>query len=140
MLETAALLGEQTVGLLLALGERLVTLGQLVVAARAVAFALLEDVVLAVENPFAVADLPLFLLNFFAAPASFGFPGLAELDELFFSGEKGGLAEALGLALRIGRDPPRSFLGGGFAALLALYLTPRAESQSQIKKNRAGNY
>ena len=140
LLEPAALFAKELVELLVALGQRQLTSAQSLGAARGFAFALLEQVVFAIELSFAVGDLTLLPLHLFASAADFDFPFLTKPYQLFLSTDDGALAEALPFALRFVNDSLGCLFRGCMGLLLAPDLGAPSDPSPDIENNRAGNY
>jgi hypothetical protein len=139
LLESAALLAEELLQLLLPLDYRLFAARDGLHATGVLALTLLEQIVLAIELAFAVLDAALLALDFFAAAPDLDLPVLAELHQLFLAAQDRGLAQTLRLSLGVAEDAPGGFIGGGFRLLLPFQLGAGSEPPSDIEKNRAGN-
>ena len=114
LLEPAALFADQLLELLLALGDGLLAAAE--VARRGVPSSLSRcssSSNLRSSTVFALGDAALFALDLFAAAADLDFQLLAELDELFLSGDDGALPQVLGFALGVADDSLRCLFGGG---------------------------
>src|SRR6185295_19094206 len=140
LLETAPLLAEELLEVLLLLGQDLLLTSYIFGAAGGLTLALLQQVVLAIELGLLVLDAPFLALDFLAAAAGFDLPLLAQLDQLFLAGEDCGLARAFRLALCVTQD----LLCGLFRRRLGVLLTPQLNATAAFganyKKNRTGNY
>ena len=112
LLEAAALVADQLLELLLAIGDRLLAAAEVARALAELLVALLEQLELAVEHVLALDEPALFALDLFAASAHFALEVLAELDQLFLAGDDRALPEVLRLALGVADDSLGGFLGG----------------------------
>src|SRR6202011_6035226 len=108
--QPSPLIAEQLVELLLAVPHGFFAVGERLNAFRRLAFALLQQVVLAIELALVVVDPALLALDLLAAAADLDFPFLAEPHQLFLAAEDGGLTQAFRFALRFADDS----LGGLF--------------------------
>src|SRR6185436_15253011 len=91
----------------------------------------LELVLLLVEATFLAFDL-------FAAVAGFSFPGLTELDLLFFARDYGRLPSGFSFSLGVANDSLCRFLGCRFCGRLALYFIAASPALSYKEKRRGG--
>ena len=122
LLEPAALVADELLELLLALGDRLFAATEVAGAPAELFVALLEHLELAVEHGFPLGDAPLFPFDFLAPTADLLLEVLAQSDQLFFPGDDGGLAKVVRFSLGVSDDSLRGFLGGGFGGGLTFAL------------------
>src|ERR1043166_9364284 len=86
LFQTAAFVADQLVELDLAGGHRVFAVAAVARALAQVPVALLEQLVLAVEDGFALRKAALLALDLFAPAANLGLEVLAELDQLLIAG------------------------------------------------------
>jgi hypothetical protein len=116
--ESPTLIGDELVQLRLAFGDRLLLPPEVAGAPPEVAFALIEQVDLLLELRLAIVDATLLALHFLATMARFDFPRLAQLDQLFLTGEDRALARRLGFTLGVADDALGQFLRGALRGAL----------------------
>ena len=137
LLEAAALLGDQLLELLLAVGDGLLAAAEVARAAPELLVALLEQLELAVERRLALLDPALVALDLLAALVPLLFATPRGGGSLLLAGDDGGLAEGLRFAAGFLEDAARVSSAVELAAICALRSARRPVERPKMKKAAA---
>ena len=143
LLQPAALVRDQLVELLLARLHQLFAAPEVAGALADLAVALLDELELPVEHALALGHAALLQLDRRPPRTKVLLRGLAQLHHLFLAGDDSALTRRLDLALGVGDDALRRFLGRGFRGGLAFDLGFSSDANSELatekEKSRQGD-